>query len=285
MADMQLTNAFGPCAICVAGILLPPVGLFSTDTHGTRVDIVQITRLTANNGPPSKPDAGNASVIWLDIGGGCNTIRLDNVGFINGGTGVRMESGATEPAGLYPGRPLFLFANDLEIDFPSGHALELLRGEEVQLSNAYVQGAGSTNYVDRRANDSSLGVGLHVGPKFSSELMVTNCRFFGHALSAIELAGGAHATIGNNIISENSIATPGKASGILVRPGVSDFIIQGNHVGTLTTTTSTTRYGIEIQPGASDRYVVTANTLTGNVKGGLRDYGEGKAKSVVGNVL
>lgn len=288
MADMQLTNAFGPCAICVAGALLPPVGLSSADTDQTRVDILQITRLTANNGPPHKAGhwpGGNTSTIWLDIGGGVNTVRLDNVGFLNGGTSVRMDSGSTEPAGIYPGRPLFLFVNDLEIDNPSGNALELLRGEEVQLSNCYIQGAGSTDYVDRRANDSSLGVGLRVEPSFSSEIMVTNSRFFGHALSAIVLAGGAHTTISNNVMTENSIAKSGLASGIVVHSGVSDFIIQGNHIGTLSTTTSTTAHGIDVHRGASDRYVITANTLTGNVKGGLRDLGEGKAKSVVGNVL
>ena len=38
MADIQLTNAFGPCAICLAGALLPPVGLPSANTDGTRVD-------------------------------------------------------------------------------------------------------------------------------------------------------------------------------------------------------------------------------------------------------
>ena len=66
-------------------------------------------------------------------------VRLDNVGLINGGVGVRMSSAAREPAGFYPGRPLFLLANDLEVDYTSGNAIELLGGEEVQLSNAYVQ--------------------------------------------------------------------------------------------------------------------------------------------------
>ena len=46
-------------------------------------------------------------------------MRLDNVGLINGGIGVRMDSPADLPAGFAPGRPLFLLANDLEIDFPS----------------------------------------------------------------------------------------------------------------------------------------------------------------------
>ncbi len=75
----------------------------------------------------------------IDIGAGANTVRLDNVGLINGGTGVRMGSAANDPAGVAPGRPLFLIANDLEIDFPSGNAVELAAGEDVQLSNSYIQ--------------------------------------------------------------------------------------------------------------------------------------------------
>ena len=70
-----------------------------------------------------------------------STVRLDNVGLINGGVGVRMDSAADTPAGEDPGRPLFLIANDLEIDFPNSYAIALLRGEEVQLSNCYIQGS------------------------------------------------------------------------------------------------------------------------------------------------
>jgi hypothetical protein len=50
-----------------------------------------------------------------------------------------MDSPADDPAGVSPGRPLFLIANDLEIDFPLLNAIELARGEEAQLSNCYVQ--------------------------------------------------------------------------------------------------------------------------------------------------
>ena len=31
-----------------------------------------------------------------------------------------------------------------------------------------------------------------IGPAFDSEVMITNTRFFGHALSALEIAGGKH---------------------------------------------------------------------------------------------
>jgi hypothetical protein len=127
-----------------------------------------MTRITTNNGP-----SANSSVVWIDIGAGVNTVRLDNVGLINGGTGVRMAAASDTPAGEYPGRPLFLLANDLEIDFPSGNAIELLYGEEVQISNGYVQGAGSTLMTNRRKDDPSLGVGVLVGPGGSIDFSYT----------------------------------------------------------------------------------------------------------------
>lgn len=281
IADVQIYNAYGPCAVCAAGAILPPVGLPSADTNRTRVDVLQMTRITANN----VVLAANASVVWLDVGGGVNTVRLDNVGLINGGTGVRMDSTSSDPPGFYPGRPLFVLANDLEIDFPSGNAIDLLSGEEVQLSNGYIQGAGSTTIVDRRKRNPSLGIGLRVGPRFNSELMVTNTRFFGHALQAIELGGGAHASVSNNVLTENSIAKRGGASGIVVRANVSDFILSANHIGDLAWAGASQRYGIEVQGGASDRYVVSSNTLTGNLHGGLSDGGGGKSKAVQGNVV
>lgn len=279
--DSQFISAFGPCSVCAAGGIGPPVGLATANFNRTRVDILQMSRITTNNAK-----SANASVVWIDIGGGVNTVRLDNVGLINGGTGVRMASPSDNPAGLYPGRPLFLIANDLEIDFPSGNAMELLTGEEVQISNGYIQGAGSSAVVNRRASDPSLGVGVLIGPRFNSETMMTNTRVFGHALSGVEIAGGVHATFSNNIIGACSVAGKGLASGILVKAGVSDFIIQGNHVGDVFdgSTSSNAKFAVEIETGGSDRYIVSANTLIGNQLGGLKDGGFGKRKTVAGNV-
>ena len=81
--DMQFGNAYGPCSICAAGEIPPPVGSAMGQVHGSRVDILQVSRTTSNNSP-----AANNSVVWIDLGPGTNTVRLDNVGLINGGTGV-----------------------------------------------------------------------------------------------------------------------------------------------------------------------------------------------------
>ena len=125
--------------------------------------------------------------------------------------------------------------------------------------------------------------------------MVTNTRVFGHRLSGVEIAGGAHATFTNNIIGACSITGRGVASGVLVKAGVSDFIIQGNHISDVFEgnhigdvfdgqNSSNTKFGVEIEAGPTDRYVVSANTLIGNAVGGLKDGDSGLWKSVAGNV-
>ena len=214
----------------------------------------------------------NATVVWIDIAAGTNSVRLDNVGLINGGVGVRMDAPADEPAGVSPGRPLFLMANDLEIDFPVLNAIELVRGEEVQLSNCYVQGSKTLN-------------GIYVAPTWNSEIQITNTRIFGNARSGIVLGGGSHALISNNIIGDNSIAGTGLWSGVLILPGVCDFVLSANHIGNVFRgqNSSAHKYGVEVQQGMSDRYIVTANTLTGNAAC-VVDGGLGPNKQIVSNV-
>merc|ERR1712216_132527 len=120
----------------------------------------------------------------------------------------------------------------------------------------YIQGAGATVMVNRSREDPSLGVGMLIGERYNSETMVVNTRFFGHALSAIEIAGGKHASFMNNILGENSLAMHNASSGVHVRAGVSDFIIQGNHIGSIASATH--KYGIEVEDGK-------AKSVQGNV--------------------
>ena len=44
------------------------------------------------------------------------------------------------------------------------------------------------------------------------------------------------------------------------------------------------QYGIQVEAGDSDRYVITSNTLTGNQGVGLDDGGNGENKAVANNI-
>ena len=109
---------------------------------------------------------------------------------------------------------------------------------------------------------------------------MTNSRVFGHRKAGLELAGGSHAVIAHNMIGANG-------NGILVRANVSDFIIQGNHIGAVFKggVPTSQLHGVEIQSGSSDRYLVSANTMTGNSGSAFIDGGAGKNKQVVGNII
>jgi hypothetical protein len=56
--------------------------------------------------------------------------------------------------------------------------------------------------------------------------MITNSRIFGHHRAGIEVPGGAYAVFSNNIIGANG-------NGILIRVGVSYFVVQAHHRGRL----------------------------------------------------
>ena len=83
--------------------------------------------------------------------------------------------------------------------------------------------------------------------------------------AGVELAGGRHALFSNNIIGDNSIAGSNASSAVLVRSGVSDFIVANNHIGAVFNAQQSAqhRYGVEIEAGTSDRYVVANNLPNG----------------------
>lgn len=64
--DTLLTDVYGPFGFYAGG---------GGSGNHTRVDILQMSRITTNNGDPR----ANTSCVWLDIGSGTNTVRLDNV--------------------------------------------------------------------------------------------------------------------------------------------------------------------------------------------------------------
>ena len=71
-----------------------------------------------------------------------------------------------------------------------------------------------------------------VPPGWNSEFMLTNSRIFGNHGDGITLCGGVHGQISNNVIADNGVQpATGAASGIKVCANVSNFVIQGNHIG------------------------------------------------------
>jgi len=113
----------------------------------------------------------------------------------------------------------------------------------------------------------------------------TNCRFFN--------CGGDGAFIRNSSVrmvfkgckfESNSVTSgDGIANGLRIESGTKDFIVQGciAHNGLYS---GKQKYGILVEPGSSDRYIIADNLVNGNVKpAGVSDGGRGRNKHVRNN--
>ena len=197
------------------------------------------------------------------------------MGLINGGVGVRLDTDfpAGEPQ-VGGNIPLFLFANDLEMDFPALDCVQLVAGRVANLVNCYVQGAGA-------------GYGIRVLPTWGAEFQLSNSRLFGNALAGVHLGGGVDAVISGNILDNNGLRVvgPGAATGVEVAANVSQFIISGNAIGPVTVPGNTlATVGIRVASGSSDFYVITNNMCRGHQLGAVSDGGTGPDKTVTGNL-
>lgn len=94
--------------------------------------------------------------------------------------------------------------------------------------------------------------------------------------SALRVAFRGFAARGNSTAGANTY------SGIVFAAGATDFQVQGCQLGGALGF-GTQKYGVEIQAGASDRYVVADNLVSGNGTGGVSDGGSGANKRVANN--
>jgi hypothetical protein len=86
------------------------------------------------------------------------------------------------------------------------------------------------------------------------------------------------------VVSGNSLRNcGGSADALIVAAGVTDFVISGNRIAD-DLATHVMRYGISIYSGASDRYSITGNLITGNTSQAVFDAGTGVNKVIVNNL-
>ena len=115
------------------------------------------------------------------------------------------------------------------------------------------------------------------------DIIFERCTFANNYGNGLTIGGGSVRTkvvgctiTGNNVINDNG------HYGVLVSGGVSDFIVQGNTLGG-SLGFGTQAWGCVVGTGASDRYVIADNLVSGNVDGGVVDGGTGTNKRVANN--
>lgn len=87
----------------------------------------------------------------------------------------------------------------------------------------------------------------------------------------------------NFMARSNSVAAANIYDGIVFAPNTTDFVVQGCTFTNLTVTFGTQRYGVIVNTGTSDRYVIADNLVSGNGTGGVFDGGSGANKRVANN--
>lgn len=87
----------------------------------------------------------------------------------------------------------------------------------------------------------------------------------------------------NFMARSNSVSSANVYSGIIFRADTTDFVVQGCTATDDIVLFGTQRYGIAVEAGASDRYVITNNLVSGNGTTGVSDGGTGLNKFVANN--
>lgn len=108
-------------------------------------------------------------------------------------------------------------------------------------------------------------------------LQVSNCDIYGNASGGIVL-GSSGGTVINNCV----IAGSTTSSGISISAGVTDFTITGNHIAP-GGGYGANQYGIYVNAGASDNYIIADNMLLGNTTANLVDTGVTGTNKIVKN--
>lgn len=116
------------------------------------------------------------------------------------------------------------------------------------------------------------------------EMHFTNSKFFNNGGPGALVAPSSTRTtfISNDFESNSVTAGPGVAHGLVFSSGTTDFVAQGNvaHNGLFP---GVQGWGILVNSGASDRYIIENNLVSGNSTGGVSDGGSGVNKNVAHN--
>lgn len=143
-----------------------------------------------------------------------------------------------------------------------------------QFDNCWLGGAGG-NY------GSALGNGVTVG--VCEQVAFNNCQFGENRAHGafVSSAGSKWVTFLGCTFMNNGQWAP--AHGVVFAAGVSDFRVQSCTATGLGMKGGAQAYGICVTAGASDRYIIADNLVTGNSANGVVDDGTGVNKRVANN--
>lgn len=127
---------------------------------------------------------------------------------------------------------------------------------------------------------SSCGVGIQVKGTVTG-LSIQGTEVFANSSTGIDIVSGA--VITGAVIAGNRVAGNGGA-GISIAANVGGFTLASNVIGPAADF-GANLFGIYLDTGTSNNYLIQGNRLRGNTNSGLVDGGSGVNKSVTGNLI
>lgn len=209
------------------------------------------------------------SIRWCVIDSRIFSIRFNNVIFINGSNGITIDDAANIGVST---RPTWMFFNNVEVDHPFNDGIILNKGCDFYAINSWI-------------GSSLNGSGVTVASTYKGSVNISSTRVAANFAHGLSVAGGKGNILTNNYVQNNSTGGVGTFHGINIGPNVTDFVITGNQCGTDPNLGAGNNqgWGIIVNAGASDRYIITGNLVSGNVTGGVVDGGAGVNKTIASN--
>lgn len=203
-----------------------------------RSDVLDLEAITASG-------VGAASIATaIDWDGNCHTLAARGCRFTNFDRGllIRKQAGATAPA--------FLFAEDLEFDYPAREAIRMEAGSDMHVDNLYAHGSRTDHniYVAAGLGDRALKIN---GAKISGAWKAGV-----NASSRVELDGHVY---------DNSKAGTGSYGGVEIESGGALQFIGGFSKD------ARQSYGVIAKAGAGDVVFAPVVDLRGNATADFLD--------------
>jgi hypothetical protein len=208
-------------------------------------------------------DSSDTNTTGVVFDSGVGGIYATNVNVTAGETGFLFEN--TQAGGIVP---KFGFFTNCLADTLNGVGWDFEAAASMRLTNSWA----ATGFYGIIA-------------KAVDGLSITDSRIYNNSQAGIWLDTGAtDVTIKDSTITQNSRTSPGADPGVLVAAGVGRFQILNNEIGAADGFSSTQSYGVLINTGSSDNFMIVGNDLQNNTTGEYVNGGTGTHKVIASNL-
>ena len=139
-----------------------------------------------------------------------------------------------------------------------------------------IKGLTFTNCWASSNTTGGVAINSGIGIRFIGLKCLQNAGF------GVLFNGGTDNVLQDSDVWDNDTGNSGK-HGMTIAAGVTDFTITGNRIGNVESL-GHQRYGIIVNVGASDNYIIQSNNCGNNETGGVSDAGTGVNKVVADNL-